>query len=533
MSKINFFIPIDETCFHKGANDKGEEVLMVEGVCSTADRDSDNQTLQPIGFNVRPLINSGFINWNHTAKKDPTGIIGEPVEASINSDGQLFIKAMLYNIPKARAVYNLAKTLAKSTSGRQLGWSIEGIPTEFDPKDKNNILKADITGIAITPSPKNPSTFLQICKGEEVEEFHFDEIEVGEMNEFIEKAMEAESLLHVSKESVEGGHKKLEKLIKEKGDEEGKEDGEEKEDELTKSQMARMIVEKNPQRSLESYKIIHTFMANKNITTHMKLSKALDELELLLKKGEDPAMKGKQDPKDEEEDEVEEVEGDEKEDEVEEDLEKGQDALSIIAKTLYVKNMTRNQLAEAMIRDGHEFQKSVDVVELVFDSLEGSQSPVDTKMIEKINVLEKSMGLLIKTVSDMIKGQVPLPSNTSLEKGQSAIEGINNRLGEMENQLRTIARQPIGRKSITSTPIERFEKGQDPTTLNTEGRQIFSLSTQKGELAQTLFDIAQQARDNGRQDLILEKAVSAIELGAFVPKEFASKLNALKIIVAN
>lgn len=519
---INFFVPINENSFQKGTNAEGKEVLMVEGICSTSDRDKDDQTLQPIGFNVKPLIKSGFINWNHTAKKDPNGIIGEPVEVSFNPNGEMFVKAMLYDIPKARAVYNLAKTLSRSKTGRQLGWSIEGIPTEVDPLDPNNILKADITGIAITPSPKNPSTFLQICKGEEVEKFDFDQTEIDEMNDFIEKAMNAEELLHISKESVEGGQRKLKTQIEANraidNSEKDKEDEEEEDEMLTKSEIARTIVKKIPKQSLESYKIIHTFMAEKNITTNMELTKALDQLGILLEKGEEST-------------EIEQtIDADfEEEQEDNSDSPEEDENLGEIAKGMYVGGMTRSQLTEAMIRGGYELEKSLDTVELVFDTLQTAPGNiVDKQVFDKIAALEKGMGLLVKSISTLVKNQAK--TTIPIEKGQD-FENLSERFTNIENQLQQISRQSTGRKSITSTPVERFEKGQDSTAIALGDKQVFSLSTQKRELVQTLFDIAEQSRINGHPDVVIEKAVSAIELGAYDPKEFASKFNALKIIV--
>lgn len=524
---INFFVPINENSFQKGTNAEGKECLMVEGICSTSDRDKDDQTLQPIGFNVKPLIKAGFINWNHTAKKDPNGIIGEPVEVSFNPNGDMFVKAMLYDIPKARAVYNLAKTLSKSKTGRQLGWSIEGIPTEVDPLDPNNILKADITGIAITPSPKNPSTYLQICKGEEVQEFTFDQQEIDEMNDFIEKAMSAEENLHTSEESVEGGRKKLKKQIdvdrtidKDKKNED--EDDEDREA-LTKSEVASLIVKKIPKQSLESYKIIHTFMAEKNINTNMELTKALDQLGALLEKGEESAELDSTTT--DAEDPIEEEEGsDNDSDSLEEDENLGE-----IAKGMYVGGMTRSQLTEAMIRGGYELEKSLDTVELVFDTLQTTPGNIaDKQVLDKIAVLEKGMGLLVKSISTLVKNQAKTPTPVAIEKG-SDIQVLTDRFTKIEDQLKQIGRQSTGRKSVTSAPVERFEKGQDPTVL--DGKQVFSLRTQKNELVQTLFDLADQARMNNVPDHILEKAVSEIELNAFNPLAYASKLNALKIAV--
>lgn len=142
--------------------------MKVKGICSSATEDSDGETLHPSGFNVSPLLSTGFLNYNHQAQKTASAIIGEPTKAEIINNGKdLYIEGFLYpDSEEAKAVFGLAQTLEKNSPSRRLGFSIEGKATKRDPFNDKIILAADITSVAITPCPKNPNTLLSIMKGE-------------------------------------------------------------------------------------------------------------------------------------------------------------------------------------------------------------------------------------------------------------------------------------------------------------------------------------------------------------------------------
>lgn len=168
-SDFNFFVPIDIT---KSKDRKGNEVMRVKGIASTPDLDSEDEVLLPIGFDLSRFLSSGYINWNHQGKSSPDKIIGEPDVAKITNDGSLYIEGILYpESDLAKSVWKLGETLKKNSSGRRLGWSIEGKSLERDPINPKRITKALITGVAITPSPVNTNTYLDLVKGEQKEDF--------------------------------------------------------------------------------------------------------------------------------------------------------------------------------------------------------------------------------------------------------------------------------------------------------------------------------------------------------------------------
>lgn len=169
INNFNFWCPVE---ISKAIDENtGEELMLLGGIASTADEDSDGEFLDPKGFDIQPLLKSGMVNWHHQAKTCPGTIVGEPTKAEIRKEG-LYIETKLYPSSQvARDIWDLAKTLDTDSNTRRLGYSIEGrvINRKSDDKtspDYKKITKAVITGVAITHQPKNPKTFANIIKGE-------------------------------------------------------------------------------------------------------------------------------------------------------------------------------------------------------------------------------------------------------------------------------------------------------------------------------------------------------------------------------
>lgn len=183
----------------------GERIMRLGGIASTSDEDSDGEFLDPKGFDIKPLITSGMVNWHHQAKEHPDTIIGEPSKAEIRPEG-LYLETDLYPSSKVACdVWELANTLEKDSKTRRLGYSIEGKVLKRKSNDKNSpdykhIEKAVITGVAITHMPKNPKTFANIIKGDIEDDFNEEE-EKEEKKE--EKSMNTETGAALKKESVD------------------------------------------------------------------------------------------------------------------------------------------------------------------------------------------------------------------------------------------------------------------------------------------------------------------------------------------
>ena len=219
MAKDNFgfWCPIQEV--EKAIDEKtGEEIMLLGGIASTADEDSDGEFLDPKGFDIKPLLKSGLVNWHHQARTHPGTIVGEPTKAEIRKEG-LYIETQLYpHSQVACDIWNLAKTLASDSKTRRLGYSIEGKVVKRKSEDPTNpdykkIVKAIITGVAITHMPKNPKTFANIIKGDIDDDIdgETEDEEVKEKEETTdqEEAVDTESAAALKKESVDDNLKIL------------------------------------------------------------------------------------------------------------------------------------------------------------------------------------------------------------------------------------------------------------------------------------------------------------------------------------
>ena len=176
--KFNFWIPLKDkdNALEKAAKtekgtDKRYENMILEGMASDNSKDSEGEVLEPSGYDVSRFMKSGFINFEHKSKYDPKYLIGEPIDAKVKGD-QFYVKGKLYKDSEiARNLWDTAIMMKSSGATRNLGWSIEGKALERSIADPKRITKALITGVALTFNPVNASTFAEICKGEQKEDF--------------------------------------------------------------------------------------------------------------------------------------------------------------------------------------------------------------------------------------------------------------------------------------------------------------------------------------------------------------------------
>ena len=139
---------------------KGQKVYTVQGVASTEDPDLQNERVIQEGMDLTPLLEEGYINWNHMP--GPENIIGEPMEARVQKGPSLFIKGFLYpDVERARAVVSLLKSQELKQSNRRLGWSVEGRVTE---REGNRVVKSVVQHVAITHEPVNQNTWAELVK---------------------------------------------------------------------------------------------------------------------------------------------------------------------------------------------------------------------------------------------------------------------------------------------------------------------------------------------------------------------------------
>lgn len=143
--------------------------MIIKGLASDNTEDQQGEILEPKGYNIAEFLKSGLVNLEHyTARKgDPQYWIGEPMEAEVKGD-QFFIKAKLWkDHPLARNFWDTLLVMKSSGSERKAGFSIEGQKLEADPNNKKRITKAKIKHVAVTFSPVNSNSYMDIVKGQQ------------------------------------------------------------------------------------------------------------------------------------------------------------------------------------------------------------------------------------------------------------------------------------------------------------------------------------------------------------------------------
>ena len=158
---FKYWIPLSS--INKSKDSAGNVVMKVGGIASTVRRDTDGESLDPAGFDTTYLQNNGILNYNHN--KSPDAVIGEPTKVEKRKEG-LYVECILYpDSALAKSVYELGEVLEKNSKTRRLGYSIEGKALTRDPFDQSKVTKAMITNLALTMSPKNPDSKVNLIKG--------------------------------------------------------------------------------------------------------------------------------------------------------------------------------------------------------------------------------------------------------------------------------------------------------------------------------------------------------------------------------
>lgn len=471
----------------------GESVMKLGGIASTSDEDSDGEFLDPKGFDIKPLIESGMVNWHHQAKGQPATIIGEPTKAEIRPEG-LYIETELYPSSEiACEVWKLAETLEKDSKTRRLGYSIEGKVVKRKSDDKNSpdykkIVKAIITGVAITHQPKNPKTFANIIKGE-IDDFDDEE----------EKALDTETGKALKKES-------LDKKIKNQT--------------FSKAEVIERIFKDIPGISIEKAEKIHSLIlkiasmkGTKTKVTDEDISKAYEALGLNveptdIEKGDgcyanggqtkkEPIKKAKSKTEAEDEtdgdmdetydetDETDEADEEEEDDDVKEakkgDVKKGGDGAN------------RFDRIEKAIATSHQ---------------------INSKYI-------KALGVMVKDVAQ--KAAAIMSENTELKE---IVKAQEDTISVMSEKLEAFGSEVPAPKSISAArPVERhFAKAEDADI--TKGGQVKSKGNQVSMSKQPhiVAEILDQATFAKGFDDEFSKACTAFEANKVLPANIIARI---------
>lgn len=469
INNFNFWCPVE---ISKAIDEKtGEEIMLLGGIASTADEDSDGEFLDPKGFDIKPLLESGMVNWHHQAKTCPGTIVGEPTKAEIRKDG-LYIETKLYpSSPVARDIWELAKTLESDSDTRRLGYSIEGRVLERGSNDKTKpgykkITKAVITGVAITHQPKNPKTFANIIKGDIDDDFENEETEETEETDSKKKTSKEEKKYY---EGIGINDKSLDTdsarpLIKEEVDPKVKVVT------FGKAEIMEKLFQDITGISIEKANDIYILIKNiskmkkKAMVTEEDIAKAYDALGIShesISKGEDnqDSDTDDEDVEDEDEDDDEEAvkkaktskKSDDSDDEDEEDDEDADD------------DSDDDSDDEEEDEDEDDDEDNAQKAQIFgrFDRLEKAMA------ISHLNESKyiKALGVMVKAQSDDLSKAIESLNlaNDKIDEQNEVIKAQTETISALQERLEEFGNGVPAPKSVRhSNPVERtFGKGQD------------------------------------------------------------------------
>jgi hypothetical protein len=151
-----------------------DEDRLIRGLASAENMDAHGEVVLQSGADVKPLLQTGWVNWDHNPGAE--NLIGIPLRAEIadisshpimNKSGLkglgMYVEArLLQGHPRADAVWSLLKSL-KGTE-RTLAWSIQGGTLERTGASNNMLARTVIRHIAITHQPVNQASFAEVVK---------------------------------------------------------------------------------------------------------------------------------------------------------------------------------------------------------------------------------------------------------------------------------------------------------------------------------------------------------------------------------
>jgi len=541
---FKFHMPID---LEKGVDKAGNEVMLIKGIASTPDKDTQGEYLDPAGFDLSEFK---FINWNHKQKDDAGSIIGEPTLAKIDKDtDQLYIEGYLYpQVKMARATYSLMQALKNSKRGNRLGLSVEGKVLERDPFNKNRVSKSKLTAVAVCPIPINRGAWCDLAKSTDaeldveedlvksVESFwnkideddafkayveennesgkagtEIEEIPVDEHRKLIEgyeKAISAQGNQNLQKESVEGGQIKLSKIQQDREEKDTK-NKKIKQNSISKSEAVSKIVSYfypiSIEKAKKAYKI---FQKLEVMTDENKFDQALEALNKsinAIEKGdknisEDEAYKmakGMYSKKEK--------------DEVVGELEKA-GCSSEVAKAAYLKV--------------HEEEKGGEVTNEKEPISKSYLAEVFTAFDKKFGVIGSAIGEMKKSYDEVV--------GTLKEENESLRKSLDERGEELKkasDAITQIANASKGQKHLNATQFaERFdteiEKSED-------GKSVYDMNNQghRAQLKQVVMANSDIAKSEGQKMGLLDVAQNLETFGDVAQKgspEHSATTNLLK-----
>ena len=170
-NKIFMHFPIE---IEKGEDGKYKRVI-IKGKASTPHQDKQGEWIDPMGCDI-----DDFRRISDDHIKGNMGTIGEIKKAHKDHEAVWIDEAELYpELKQVQHIVDLADAIKKRPDSKmQLSFSIEGSALERDSINPKRILKAKLTGAAVTLQPINPNATASLfAKSLNYDESDFDVLE--------------------------------------------------------------------------------------------------------------------------------------------------------------------------------------------------------------------------------------------------------------------------------------------------------------------------------------------------------------------
>lgn len=170
MTNNDFKLNIGEVSFFEKADAAPEKQRRIGGIASIETKDRQKEVLLQRGLDFSEFVNHGWFNDNHSRNTDD--ILGYPEDAQFFNKGDSlpngvtakapghWVEGYLLNTEKANKIWDLAQSL--QSTPRRLGFSVEGKIQKRDALDKSIVAKAIVREVAITKSPVNTDSQMDI-----------------------------------------------------------------------------------------------------------------------------------------------------------------------------------------------------------------------------------------------------------------------------------------------------------------------------------------------------------------------------------
>jgi hypothetical protein len=159
------------------AEQQAEDSWKICGVASDEGPDTQGDSILRKTLDLTYANARGFVNWNHSrAPADQLGFltkcevlskgnavsIAEGAGVDIPDTATVFVEGSLYpHVPRAKEVQQILKSMSNLGDSGGLGLSLDGTVARGGGQ---GVIKAFVRGIAVTPFPSQPLTFVRLRK---------------------------------------------------------------------------------------------------------------------------------------------------------------------------------------------------------------------------------------------------------------------------------------------------------------------------------------------------------------------------------